>query len=82
MLAAAKGSSGIVSLQLDAIPQSQPGISGRDSYFLSSCVSGMFRPVCASEGVAVMALALEKSGLNLTAELFMREVHQADAACL
>ena len=73
---------GIQAEQLDTILQSLPGLSDRDPYFLSSYVSGLLRPMCTSESVAAMASALEKGGLNSTAELFLREAHQADTACL
>ena len=68
--------------QLDFILQSLPGLSDRDPYFMSSYVSGLLRPVCTAQSVAAMATALKEGGLDSTTELFLREAHQADAACL
>ena len=68
--------------QLDSILRSLPGLSDRDPYFMSSYVSGLLRPVCTPQSVAAMAMALENGGLDSTTELFLREAHQADAACL
>jgi len=68
--------------QLQQVLSSLPLFSDRDPYFVSSYVSGLLRPVCTSESVAAMASALEEGGLNSTAELFLREAHQADEECL
>jgi len=73
---------GLQAGQLDFILGSLPALSGRDPYFISSYVSGLLQPVCTAESVTAMAAALDVGGLNSTADLFLREAHQADAECL
>lgn len=73
---------GLQAEQLDSVLQSLPGLSDHDPYFISSYVDGLLRPVCTEESVKAIEAALERGGLNTTAELFMREAYQADAECL
>jgi aminopeptidase N len=73
---------GLQAQQLDTVLESLPALSARDPYFVSSYVSGLLKPVCTAESVAAMAAALDEGGLNSTADLFLREAHQADAECL
>jgi len=73
---------GLQAEQLDSILQSIPGLSDRDPYFLRSYVSGLLHPICTEESVKAIAAALERGGINSTAELFMREALQADSECL
>jgi aminopeptidase N len=73
---------GLQHQHLATILESLPGLSDRDPYFMSSYVSGLLTPVCTTESVAAMAAALETGDLSSTAELFLREAHQADSECL